>query len=85
MLAPRLLRGQRERPSARFAGRGGVMPSALDHLYRQYAPGVFAYVRRILKDEYDAQDVTQQVFVKLATSLDKYDAQRRTSPPGCCG
>lgn len=49
---------------------------ALSHLYRQYAPGVFAYVRRMLWNDYDAQDVTQQVFVKLATSLDKYDARR---------
>ena len=49
---------------------------ALSCLYRQYAPGVFAYVRRILQNDYDAQDVTQQVFVKLATSLDKYDSRR---------
>jgi RNA polymerase sigma-70 factor, ECF subfamily len=49
---------------------------ALGYLYRQYAPGVFAYVRRILRNDYDAQDVTQQVFVKLATSLDKYDPRR---------
>ena len=51
-------------------------PDALSHLYRQYAPGVFAYVRRMLRNDYDAQDVTQQVFVKLATSLDKYDSRR---------
>ena len=68
--------GQREStPNAlRRATRGEA--DALDHLYRQYAPGVFAYVRRMLRNEYDAQDVTQQVFVKLATSLDKYDARR---------
>jgi RNA polymerase sigma-70 factor, ECF subfamily len=48
----------------------------LSHLYSQYAPGVFAYVRRMLPNDYDAQDVTQQVFVKLATSLDKYDSRR---------
>ncbi len=51
-------------------------PEALSNLYRQYAPGVFAYVRRMLMNDYDAQDVTQQVFVKLATRLDKYDARR---------
>jgi RNA polymerase sigma-70 factor, ECF subfamily len=48
----------------------------LGYLYRQYAPGVFAYVRRMLRNDYDAQDVTQQVFVKVATSLDKYDPRR---------
>lgn len=67
---------QRERTlkALRRAKRGE--PDALEYLYRQYAPGVFAYVRRMLRDEYEAQDVTQQVFVKLATSLDKYDARR---------
>jgi RNA polymerase sigma-70 factor (ECF subfamily) len=30
----------------------------------------------MLRNDYDAQDVTQQVFVKLATSLDKYDSRR---------
>jgi RNA polymerase sigma-70 factor (ECF subfamily) len=49
---------------------------ALGFLYRRYAPGLFTYVRRIVRNDYDAQDVTQQSFVKLATSLDKYDARR---------
>jgi RNA polymerase sigma-70 factor (ECF subfamily) len=67
---------QRERAvrAVRRARRGDA--DALGYLYRQYAPGVFSYVRRILRNDYDAQDVTQQVFVKLATSLDKYDPQR---------
>ena len=60
--------------AVRRARRGDT--AALDYLYRHCAPGVFAYVRRILRNDYDAQDVTQQVFVKLATSLDKYDSQR---------
>jgi RNA polymerase sigma-70 factor, ECF subfamily len=76
MLASTGPRGQRESTlSALRRARQGD-GDALDYLYRRYAPGVFAYVRRILKNDYDAQDVTQQVFVKLATSLDKYDAQR---------
>jgi len=49
---------------------------ALGYLYRHYSPGVFSYVRRIVRNDYDAQDVTQQAFVKLATSLDKYDVRR---------
>ncbi|HEY2603482.1 MAG TPA: sigma-70 family RNA polymerase sigma factor [Thermoleophilaceae bacterium] len=67
---------QRERAvrAVRRARRGDA--DALGYLYRQYAPGVFAYVRRILRNDYDAQDVTQQVFLKLATSLDKYDPRR---------
>src|SRR3954449_6220630 len=70
--APR--RRQGERALLGKAGRGD--PEALSQLYRQYSPGVFAYVRRMLVNDYDAQDVTQQVFVKLATCLDKYDARR---------
>lgn len=49
---------------------------AFGYLYSRYAPRLFAYVRRIVQNDYDAQDVTQQVFVKLATSLDKYDSRR---------
>ena len=69
-------RGQRESTlsAIRCASRGDA--DALDGLYRHYAPGVFAYVRRILRNDYDAQDVTQQVFVKLATSLNQYDPRR---------
>jgi RNA polymerase sigma-70 factor, ECF subfamily len=67
-------RRQRELAVLGKAGRGD--PEALSQLYRQYAPGVFSYVRRMLVNEYDAQDVTQQVFVKLATCLDKYDSRR---------
>jgi RNA polymerase sigma-70 factor, ECF subfamily len=69
-------RGQRQwtLSALRRARRGDA--DALGYLYRHYAPGVFTYVRRILRNDYDAQDVTQQAFVKLATSLDKYDAQR---------
>jgi RNA polymerase sigma-70 factor, ECF subfamily len=76
MLASTAPGGQRESTVRAFrrAGRGDA--DALDYLYRHYSPSVFAYVRRILRNDYDAQDVTQQVFVKLATSLDKYDARR---------
>jgi RNA polymerase sigma-70 factor, ECF subfamily len=76
MLASTAPRGQREwtRSALPLAARGDA--AALEYLYRRYAPGVFAYVRRIVRNDYDAQDVTQQVFVKVATSLDKYDARR---------
>src|SRR5829696_9411224 len=76
MLASTAARGQPglALSAVRRARRGDT--DALDYLYRHYAPGVFAYVRRILRNDYDAQDITQQVFVKLATSLNKYDARR---------
>jgi RNA polymerase sigma-70 factor (ECF subfamily) len=76
MFASTAARGQPELTlsAVRRARQGDT--AALDYLYRHCAPGVFAYVRRILRNDYDAQDVTQQVFVKLATSLDKYDSHR---------
>jgi RNA polymerase sigma-70 factor, ECF subfamily len=61
--------------SALRRARGGDA-DAFGYLYRRYAAGVFSYVRRIVRNDYDAQDVTQQAFVKLATSLDKYDVRR---------
>jgi RNA polymerase sigma-70 factor (ECF subfamily) len=76
MMGSTAARGQRESTldALRRAKLGEA--DALDYLYRQYAPGVFAYIRRMLRDEYEAQDVTQQVFVKVAISLDMYDARR---------
>jgi RNA polymerase sigma-70 factor (ECF subfamily) len=41
-------------------------------LYVSHAADVYAYVLRIVGDRHDAEDVTQQVFAKLLTSLDHY-------------
>ena len=46
---------------------------AVRYLYRQYADNVYGYVRSIVKDDHDAEDVTQHVFAKLMTVLVKYD------------
>jgi RNA polymerase sigma-70 factor (ECF subfamily) len=45
------------------------------YLYVRYAPDVHAYVRRILANSQDAEDVTQQVFLKLITRLRSYEPQ----------
>lgn len=45
---------------------------ALRFLYIRYADSVYGYVRGIVQDEHDAEDVTQQVFTKLMTVLPKY-------------
>jgi RNA polymerase sigma-70 factor (ECF subfamily) len=47
-------------------------------LYVLYAPGVHAYVSRIVLDRDDADDVTQQIFAKLLTELWRY--QPREAP-----
>jgi RNA polymerase sigma-70 factor (ECF subfamily) len=46
---------------------------AIRFLYVQYADNVYGYVRSIVRDEYEAEDVTQHVFAKLMTVLPKYE------------
>jgi RNA polymerase sigma-70 factor (ECF subfamily) len=46
---------------------------ALGFLYARYADNVFGYVRSILHDPHDAEDVTQQVFAKLLHVIGKYE------------
>jgi RNA polymerase sigma-70 factor (ECF subfamily) len=49
---------------------------AMRELYLRYAPGVRAYVGRIVGDRDDADDVTQQIFAKLLTQLPQYQPGR---------
>ena len=42
---------------------------ALRYLYIQYADNVYGYVASIVKDEHEAEDVTQLVFAKLMTVI----------------
>jgi RNA polymerase sigma-70 factor (ECF subfamily) len=53
------------------AAKGGDR-EAMRELYVRHAAGVHAYVSRIVCDRHDAEDVTQQVFAKLLTELDRY-------------
>lgn len=46
---------------------------ALQFLYVQYSHNIYGYVRSIIHDEHEAEDVTQQVFAKLITVIVKYD------------
>ena len=46
---------------------------ALRQLYERYADNVFSYVRTIIHDEHEAEDVTQHVFTKLLTKIDRYE------------
>lgn len=46
---------------------------ALRYLYVRYADNVYGYVRSIVRDEHEAEDVTQEVFAKLARALDRYE------------
>jgi RNA polymerase sigma-70 factor (ECF subfamily) len=46
---------------------------ALRFLYLRYADNVYGYVCSIVRDEYEAEDVTQQIFAKLMTALGRYE------------
>src|SRR5215217_1525291 len=46
---------------------------ALRFLYLRYADNVYGYVCSIVRDEHEAEDVTQQIFAKLMTSLERYE------------
>ena len=46
---------------------------ALRFLYIKYSDNVYGYIRSIVRDDHEAEDVTQHVFAKLMTVLVKYD------------
>jgi RNA polymerase sigma-70 factor, ECF subfamily len=46
---------------------------ALRFLYVHYSGNVYGYVRSIVRDEKEAEDLTQHVFLKLITGISKYD------------
>ena len=46
---------------------------ALRFLYIRYADHVYGYVSSIVRDDFEAEDVTQHVFAKLMTKLEKYE------------
>jgi RNA polymerase sigma-70 factor (ECF subfamily) len=47
--------------------------NALGFLYAHYADNVYGYVRSIVHDTHEAEDVTQQVFAKLIHVIGKYE------------
>lgn len=46
---------------------------AIRFLYVSYANNIYGYVRSIVHDDHEAEDVTQHIFAKLMTSVHKYD------------
>lgn len=38
---------------------------AFDELFRKYGPSLFSFVASVLKDEYEAEEVVQDVFLKI--------------------
>ena len=46
---------------------------AIQYLYVTYSHNIYGYVRSIVRDDHEAEDVTQHVFAKLMTTVVKYD------------
>ena len=65
-------RGLRQTQLAVDRAKGGDQ-EALRFLYLSYSNNVYRYVRSIVRDDYEAEDVTQHVFAKLITHLDRYN------------
>ena len=51
---------------------------AIRYLYLRYKDNVYGYVLSIVRDQYEAEDATQQVFTKLISAVHKYEP--RTVP-----
>jgi RNA polymerase sigma-70 factor (ECF subfamily) len=46
---------------------------AVQFLYVRFTPDVRRYVRSLIKDPHEAEDITQTVFLKMIASIDKYE------------
>ena len=46
---------------------------ALRFLYVNYSHNIYGYVRSIVRDDHEAEDITQHVFAKLMTRIVRYD------------
>lgn len=46
---------------------------ALRFLYVSYSQNIYGYVRSIVRDDHEAEDITQHVFAKLMTRISRYD------------
>jgi len=49
---------------------------AIRFLYLRYKNNVYGYVLSILRDQHEAEDVTQHVFMKLISVIPKYEPRQ---------
>ncbi len=55
-------------------------PGTLERFYDIYFDRVYAYVRRLLREEHLAEDLTQEIFMHIHRSLPTYDPGRELRP-----
>lgn len=49
---------------------------AFNYLYRQYGAVLYGVINKVVYDEQSAQDVLQDVFVKIWSNIQQYDPQK---------
>ena len=57
---------------------GRFSEEALAEAYRRHSGAVYGLARRILRDETFAEEITQEVFLRLWNNPEKFDAERGT-------
>lgn len=55
-------------------------PAAFERLFDLYADRVYSFVFHLLKDVSRAEDVTQEVFIKIWKGLSRFDASKPLKP-----
>src|SRR3954465_15157009 len=54
--------------------------NAIHWLYVNYSDNVYGYARSILRDGHEPEDIRQQVFARLITSIGRYQGPPAPSP-----
>jgi RNA polymerase sigma-70 factor (ECF subfamily) len=67
-------------PAVTTVDPGGPPPPTPEYVFREYAPRIYAIARRLLGNDADAEDVTQDVLVQVVRKLHTFrgDAQLPT-------
>ena len=65
--------------AAAIAGAADGDPQAREWLVRRWTPTIWRFCARMVGDDQDAADITQEVMLRVLRSLDRYDPSRSFS------